>query len=232
MNHPPSLASAHGGRRTSRKGDVSGRERLLNAAVLLFAERGIANTTIAQIAKAGKVTSAMVHYWFDTREKLYDAVASECIVPLIDAVWAPVDFERDPALDLVRDLMRRMFAMTVSTPWLPSLWSREVIQTGGLLRERVLSRISMEPSLAFRQKITQAQARGEINPAIEPELLFTSMVSLTMLPKASESIWCQQHFNGRVLGNEQIENHTIALLMAGLSGPVAQRAAQPEGGLK
>ena len=219
----------HLGRR-SRKGDTSGREELLHAAVLLFAERGVANTTIAQIAAAGKVTPAMVHYWFDTREKLYDAVASERIVPLIDAVWAPVDFERDSVLDLTRGLMHRMFAMTVSQPWLPSLWSREVIQMGGLLRERVLSRVSTEPSLAFRRKIAQAQAQGEINPAIEPELLFTSMISLVMLPQASESIWCQLHFNGPVLSSEQVENHTIALLMTGLAGSVPPRTAQPEGG--
>lgn len=219
----------HVGRR-SRKSDVSGREELLNAAILLFAERGVANTTIAQIAGAVKVTPAMVHYWFDTREKLYDAVASERIVPLIESVWTPVDFEHDPILDLVRGVMRRMFAMTVSTPWLPSLWSREVIQMGGMLRERVLSRISPEPSRIFREKIAQAQARGELNPDIEPELLFTSMVSLAMLPQASESIWCQLHFNGRVLSSRQIEDHTIALLMTGLAGQVAPRTNQPQGG--
>ncbi|WP_019938878.1 TetR/AcrR family transcriptional regulator [Bordetella sp. FB-8] len=219
----------HVGRR-SRKSDVSGREELLNAAILLFAERGVANTTIAQIAGAVKVTPAMVHYWFDTRERLYDAVASERIVPLIEAVWIPVDFERDAILDLVRGVMRRMFAMTISTPWLPSLWSREVIQMGGMLRERVLSRISPEPSRLFREKIAQAQARGEINPDIEPELLFTSMVSLAMLPQASESVWCQLHFNGRVLSSRQIEDHTIALLMTGLTGPVVPRTTQPQGG--
>jgi AcrR family transcriptional regulator len=49
---------------------------LLDVAIGLFAERGIANTTVAQIATAGQVTSAMVHYWFDTREKLRDAVIS------------------------------------------------------------------------------------------------------------------------------------------------------------
>jgi len=228
MSLASSLASVHGGRRP-RKDDVSGRERLLDAAILVFAEHGIAGTTISQIAKAGKVTSAMVHYWFDTREKLYDAVAIERIVPLIDAIWAPVDFERDSALGMVEGLMRRMFTTTVSSPWLPSLWSREVIQMGGLLRERVLDRVPVERSLAFRQKIAEAQTRGEINPGIEADVLFTSMVSLAMLPQASDSIWCQQHFNGRVLSFEQIENHTVALLMAGLTGP-ATRTIQPEGG--
>jgi NodT family efflux transporter outer membrane factor (OMF) lipoprotein len=57
-----------------RDDDASGRERLLDAAIDLFADRRIANTTVAQIAVAGKVTSAMVRYWFKTRQRL---------------VWAP-----------------------------------------------------------------------------------------------------------------------------------------------
>jgi len=42
--------------------NVDGRDRLLDAAIGLFAECGIANTTVAQIAGAAQVTSAIVHY--------------------------------------------------------------------------------------------------------------------------------------------------------------------------
>ena len=45
-----------------------GRRQLLDAAVEMFAERGVANTTVAQIARAARVTGAMVHYWFESRE--------------------------------------------------------------------------------------------------------------------------------------------------------------------
>lgn len=68
MNKQQPSAPLFSAGRRPRKDDCNGRERLLHAAILLFADRGIANTTVAQIAKAGTVTSAMVHYWFDTRE--------------------------------------------------------------------------------------------------------------------------------------------------------------------
>jgi AcrR family transcriptional regulator len=48
----------------------SARDRILQAAVELIAERGIGGARIAQIAKAAGVSTALVHYHFRTREVL------------------------------------------------------------------------------------------------------------------------------------------------------------------
>jgi AcrR family transcriptional regulator len=48
----------------------SARERILHAACELIAERGIGGARIAQIAKAAGVSTALVHYHFQTREVL------------------------------------------------------------------------------------------------------------------------------------------------------------------
>jgi AcrR family transcriptional regulator len=50
------------------------RERLLNAAEQLFAERGISGTTVRALSKAAKVNLAAVHYHFGGKEGLLDAV--------------------------------------------------------------------------------------------------------------------------------------------------------------
>jgi len=55
---------------TSEKADHNTREQLLDAATALFSEQGIASTTVAQIAAHVGVTSAMVHYYFKTRDQL------------------------------------------------------------------------------------------------------------------------------------------------------------------
>ncbi|MEO6985502.1 MAG: TetR/AcrR family transcriptional regulator [Paralcaligenes sp.] len=211
--------------RRSHNDDTSGREHLLDTAILLFSDRGIANTTIAQIAKAGKVTSAMVHYWFETREKLYDAVVEERLEPLMQAIWGPVDFEHESAIEMIRGLLARMFDITDAAPWLPSLWLREIVQVGGLLRERLIRRIPRDRSNAFRRKIVEAQSRGEVNPKIEPDLLFTSMVAQVMLPQATSScVWDENNLT-KSHGREQIQRHAVALLMRGLEGPAMRSDA-------
>ncbi|HUN76754.1 MAG TPA: TetR/AcrR family transcriptional regulator [Steroidobacteraceae bacterium] len=219
---------ARAGRR-ARPAHFDGRERLLDAAIALFAERGIANTTVGQIAAAGRVTSAMVHYWFDTREKLLDAVVDERLVPHIRHLWDPADADRDSPLGLVRGLVTRMLDITEKAPWLPSLWLREIIQEGGLLRERVLQRIPADPNAAFRRNIARAQERGEIDPQIAPELLFISMFALVMLPQAAVTMPSTtkmvRRFNPSfVLDRAKLERHVMVLLMHGLMGTGATSA--------
>jgi AcrR family transcriptional regulator len=50
--------------------EPNARDRILQAACALIAERGIGGARIAQIAKAAGVSTALVHYHFRTREML------------------------------------------------------------------------------------------------------------------------------------------------------------------
>ncbi len=204
------------------------RAQLLDAAIRLFAERGIANTTVAQIAAAGQVTSAMVHYWFDTREHLLDAVVQERLAPLFLRIWDAADhFERVAPLDLVQDIVRRMFEVTEEAPWLPSLWLREIVNEGGLLRERALSHIPIKRVAGFAQSMGLGRSRGEVSAGIEPALVFGSILALVMLPQATARIW--RRINpGLTLDRADLERHVMQLLMHGIDGRVASGAGGPQ----
>lgn len=213
-------------RNAGRPPDSEKRERLLDAAIALFSERGIANTTVAQIATRCRVTPAMVHYWFDTREKLLDAVAEERLLPHIIYVWSPSDTKQEAPLELVQGLVARMLAVTKEMPWLPSLWLREIVQEGGLLRERVLNRIPRDRIAAFRRRISAAQSRGEINRHLSPDLLFISILGLVMLPQAAAKTW--RRVSPDITAEyEQLERHIMGLLMFGVAGSPPVRTARP-----
>ena len=202
------------GRRIS---NLDAREQLLDVATALFAERGIANTTVKQIATGGGVTSAMVHYWFQTRERLLDAVAQERIARALHAVWDPFDPKDDAALTQTLGIVRRMFDITEKMPWLPSLWLREIVAEGGLLRERALTHIPMNKVMAFGQMATRAKARRELNEDIDPSLLFNSILALVMLPLATAPIW-KRLKQSASFDRAILEGHVTALLTHGLIG--------------
>jgi AcrR family transcriptional regulator len=203
--------------RRARTPDSDARGQLLDAAIALFAERGIANTTVARIAEAGHVTSAMVHYWFDTRERLLDAVVEERLVPLFHTIWDPADVERGEPLELVRGFVARMFDVTARAPWLPSLWLREIINEGGLLRERALRHIPLQRAAGFAQNIARGQSRGEVNPQLQALLVFNSILALVMLPQATAKIW--RRINPSFsFDRAALEQHVTALLMQGIAG--------------
>jgi AcrR family transcriptional regulator len=212
--------------RRSRAPDSDARGQLLDAAIALFAERGIANTTVAQIAAAGHVTSAMVHYWFDTRERLLDAVVEERLAPRFLAVWGPADVEHAAPLDLVQGIVSRMFEVTEKAPWLPSLWLREIVSEGGLLRERALRHIPVKRVAGFGRNIARGKERGEVNDGIEPLLVFNSILALVMLPQATAKIW--RRVNPTLtLDRPTLERHVCALLMHGIGNRPAVAGATP-----
>jgi AcrR family transcriptional regulator len=196
--------------------DFDAREHLLDVAVALFAERGIANTTVAQIAAASGVTSAMVHYWFQTREKLLDALVEERLVAAFDSIWQPVDTDHDDPLAMTQGIVERMFDVTGRMPWLPSLWLREVINEGGLLRERAFAHIPVQKVAGFGQNIARGRASGQLNAQLEPLLLFNSVLALVMLPQATAKIW--QRLNPHTsFDRATLERHVVALLTHGMS---------------
>ena len=213
------------GRRTGAPAS-EGRERLLDAAVALFAERGIANTTVAQIAEAGGVTSAMVHYWFDTRDHLLEAIAEERLAPLFHDIWDPVDARHGAPLEVVRGIVHRMLEVTERQAWLPSLWLREIVNEGGLLREQALSRIPVRRVADFGQNIARGKAGGQVNRDIEPLLLFNSILAVVMLPQATARIWLRMN-PALKLDRNTLERHVTALLMNGIAGNAADGTPHP-----
>ena len=193
------------------------RDALLDAAASLFGERGVAATSMTQIAARAGVTAAMVHYHFKGREALLDALVEERLGPLMGFVWAPVD-PAEPPVRMVQGLVQRLLEGPGSQPWLPPLWVREVLSEGGQLRERVLARLPVAKIEAVGVAIAQAQARGEVNPDLEPRLFILSVLGLTMLPLATAGLWGRLP-GARDLDAKAIARHATALLTAGLRPP-------------
>lgn len=224
MKETLTAASRTRGRR--RAPETDGREHLLDCATRLFAEQGIAATTMAQIAEAGGVTSAMVHYYFRNRETLLDVIVEERIMQAIGFVWQVGSFRAgaDP-IALAHALVDRLFDVTGRMPWLPSLWLREIINEGGMLRERVLGRLPVERLQQFARLVKAGQKAGTVRSEIEPTLVFVSILALVMLPLATAKVW--QGLPGmHGIDRETLQRHVAALLTTGLEAPRRSRAVR------
>ncbi|QNP47345.1 TetR/AcrR family transcriptional regulator [Diaphorobacter aerolatus] len=192
--------------------DANLREQLLDVTVRLFAEHGIAGTTVARIAAAASVTSAMVHYHFTHRESLLDAVADERLAPLARYVWHDSDSDANDPIALIERLIDRMFVVIVQSPWLPSLWLREVANTSGLLHQRMKARIPFDRIRELGDALLQAQRAGRINALVDPGMLFISILGLVMLPFATATVW-QGQVGIATLDAVALKRHVHALLL-------------------
>lgn len=207
MNTKPSQASP------------DARGRLLDAAVQLFSAQGVAGTTVAAIAARVGVTSAMVHYYFKTKDQLLDAVVEEKLIgEFIAFVADGLDGKGEDPFSLTAGLVGRIVEASDQMPWLPPLWVREVVSEGGALREKLIQRVNMEKQERFKACIAAGQKQGRVNPGINPQLLFMSVVGLTMLPLSMAKSWDRLPLIGKV-SKQDLAKHVVALLMHGLDVP-------------
>jgi TetR/AcrR family transcriptional regulator len=193
------------------------RELLLDAAVELFAEQGVAGTTIAQIAASAGVTPAMVHYYFSDRDRLLDAVAVERLKTIVTAVWAPVTETRE-VLPMLRGLVRRILRTAELRPWLPTLWLREILSEGGQLRSRFLKIMPFGYVRHLISCVAAAQRRGAINPELDSRLVLMSVLGTTLLPLATIRIWHEIPVLQGV-DRDDLARHAEALLVGACSKP-------------
>ncbi|HEX4618387.1 MAG TPA: TetR/AcrR family transcriptional regulator [Steroidobacteraceae bacterium] len=198
------------------------RAQLLDAALGLFAERGVAGTTIAGIAARAGVTPAMVHYYFSNRARLLDAVAQERLREIVTGVWSPVA-ETSEIVPMLRGLVQRILKASEVNPWLPSLWLREVVSEGGQLRDRLIGILPFDYVRHLIATVAGAQRRGEVSPRLEPRLVLLSVLGLTFLPLATIRLW-QVLPMLQGVEREDIARHADALLVAAFSKPARRRA--------
>ncbi|HEY3596612.1 MAG TPA: TetR/AcrR family transcriptional regulator [Paraburkholderia sp.] len=193
------------------------RARLLEVALALFARQGIVDTTLGAIAREAGYTPAMVHYYFKTRDQLLDVLIDERFLPLRAALAAPFRTNADDPVAAITQLARQLVEMAGEHPWFPSLWVREVISEGGLLKQRMHERFGHTNQKASLACIAKWQREGRLNPDLEPSLVFLSILGLTILPLATSAIWRNDPARRRLTADD-IARHALALLTHGV-GP-------------
>jgi AcrR family transcriptional regulator len=125
--------------RKTRSDGAQSRERLLLAAMRLFAEQGFANTSTREIALAARTNIASISYYFGDKAGLYRAAFSE------QASCPPGDLVAftDPALAL-REALQAFYATLLGRMKQGDLarlgmrlWFREMLEPTGLWLEKV-----------------------------------------------------------------------------------------------
>ncbi|MFO1308767.1 MAG: helix-turn-helix domain-containing protein [Burkholderiales bacterium] len=216
--------------RPVQRDDRDAREALLDAAVALFAERGVAATTAGDIATRAGVTPAMIHYYFRGRAKLIDAVVDERMSRFVDHVFAAPPATAAPrpgqALAMLPALVARIFEAARLMPWMPPIWIREIASEGGLLRERALRRLPAASIGGVGDLLAAAQRRGEIAPGIEPRVVFVSIMGLTLFPLATQAVWRRMPGADRITLDD-LQRHATTLLASGLAAHVRPAGSGP-----
>ncbi|WP_343037748.1 helix-turn-helix domain-containing protein [Pseudoxanthomonas gei] len=191
------------------------RLQLVDAALACFVRKGIAATSLRDIASEAGVTPALLHYYFGDKEQLQAEVISRKILPVFTGLREPLVKAGDDIAALIGGFVNGIGAIVVEHPWLPALWVREVLCDGGALRDLLFEQLGPQLPQMMAGRFAEAQAKGRINPDLDPRLLMVSLVGLTLFPAAGAPIW-RRLFNADDLNFDTVRLHTLSLLDRGL----------------
>lgn len=192
------------------------RDEILLHAAQLFCERGVAGTTVRDIADAVGILSGSLYHYFGSK----DAIALEIVVTFLDDLNERYETTTDPALsarERLSQMVAQSFAAAADHPFATEIYQNE----GWLSAQPAESRIATSVARAhdfWRSAIGLGVAEGELRDDIDPEH-FHRMIR--------ESVWSTVRLSRPTLREsaEQLRHELITVFLDGFASPGAARAA-------
>lgn len=156
---------------------------ILKAAEQEFMLKGFDGAKTASIAQSAGVTHAMLHYYFRTKELLFERILADKMSLMGQSVLTAFGNSQLPLFDRLKDGMSRHFDFLMENPDLPRFIVNEVFSRPERyeLMRKDISRIVDKLMQGVQQELDTLAAQGKIEP-IDVRMLMLDVVSLNIFP--------------------------------------------------
>lgn len=154
---------------------------ILQAAEEEFLLKGFAGARTTEIAQKAGVNHAMLHYYFNTKEQLFEQVMAEVIALFRDSVASVFEQSDMPVLEQIKEAMSRHFDFVRQNPLLPRFIINEISVRPEYI-ESLKSKLLPIAGNVFRKlqhSLDEASARGEICQ-IDARTLLIDVISMNL----------------------------------------------------
>ncbi|MXV14828.1 TetR/AcrR family transcriptional regulator [Hufsiella ginkgonis] len=166
--------------------DQSTEQKILEAAKNVFISKGMAGARMQDIANEAGINKALLHYYFRSKDKLFEVIFREAIQRLFPKVVGILASEA-PLFDKIRLFCREYITMVMANPYIPLFVVNEIHKQPGTFMEAIWGDKRPPVELLFDQVRREAEA-GIIKP-VPPEQLVLNMLSLCVFPFIGKPLW-------------------------------------------
>lgn len=156
-------------------------QQILASAEQEFLTKGYDGARTTSIAQAAGVTHAMLHYYFRTKEQLFERIVDEKFETMSHSMFAIMGDPSLPIVERIKGGIEAHFDFIAANPLLPRFVINEIIsrpERYKLLYKRVGAVIeNVYCGLQF--EIDRSAERGEIE-RVDVKMLFISILSLNI----------------------------------------------------
>jgi TetR/AcrR family transcriptional regulator len=160
--------------RARRQPDLA-RQAILKAALLEFAQEGMAGARIDHIARAAHVNKALLYYYFHDKEALYGAVLDQVFSGLAERINQVLDQDLPPR-EKVLAYAAAHFDYIAASPLYPRVVQREMMRAGrkGSPHIRRMVDLYLRPVQGRVSELFRAgMESGDFRPVDAPHFVFS-----------------------------------------------------------
>ena len=165
-------------------------QRILDAAHTVFMKTGTAGARMQEIAREAGVNSALLHYYFRSKDRLSQAVFHRAAAQLFPAVVGVMASDR-PLAEKVKTIVEIELDRLSRTPYLPAYIISELAHHPQRITQFISAMTGSQPDALGRTllrvvggQIEEEVRAGRMRP-IAPEQFLVNLLSLCIFPFAA-----------------------------------------------
>ena len=181
--------------------DINTEATILAAAKKMFVKHGLEGAKMQQIANEAGMNKALLHYYFRSKDKLFEAVLESVfseIAPVIQRFYEG----KIPFLEKISLFVETYIDLIKKNPFLPQFVFNELNRSPQRLI-KIMRSMGVNPQVIISQLKAEVES-GKIKP-FDPMQLLVNILSLTIFPFIAKPI-----LKGVILGDDEDQfNHFI-----------------------
>ena len=159
-------------------------DKILEAAKNVFVSKGMEGARMQEIADEAGINKALLHYYFRTKERLFEAIFAEIIKFAFPKITRIVQSD-EPIVSKIEQVIDAYIDLLIKHPFIPAFVIKELNRDPSGLFKLVV-KFGLNPQVIFDQ-IQLAMDRGEIIQ-MPPRHLAANIISMCIFPFAARPI--------------------------------------------
>lgn len=194
-------------------------EIILGTAKELFLENGYKNTNMSDIAAKAGINRTTLHYYYNTKEKMFQAVFSQILEYFIPAIKTILNTETDLFV-IIDKLIDEYFKLLLANPSLPSFILGEINRDRDQLISSVITLGIPDYMDIIEEILAEEQSKGNIKK-IPTEIIAMSLISQVIFPFLTKNIFEEIGFGSLDSPSQLLEKwkQTISTQLRNLLNP-------------
>jgi AcrR family transcriptional regulator len=165
--------------------------KILQAALMLFMERGFAGTSMSQVAAAAGITKSLIYHHFDNKISLWRAVKLSLVESYAHDLSVS-SFTASTLRDFLTKVIHFRFQFYTEKPQIGRLMLWQRLEK----EQESLQGVSNKTYSTFTPQIINLQRTQQINPNLDPSMVEYVIMSLAANPIIESADFLSHNDNG------------------------------------